>query len=187
MSSLPVPAAVRGQTTLDFAIAMGVFLLTIGFVFTFVPSMTAPFVDGTQDHSAVADRVASHLSEGSLADPDDPYVLNVTCTTEFFDDAAAPAHCGYAVSGFQDRIGVSDRTNVNVTLVHVEGGTGTRTTLCDDGNGNVVKKTSSDCNPGSGDVVYNIGERPATNTSITTARRIVSIDGQDATLLVKVW
>lgn len=187
MNSPTVPSALRGQTTLDFAIAMGVFLLTIGFVFTFVPSMTAPFVDGNQEHSAVADRVASHLSEGALADPDDPYVLNVTCTTEFFENDTAPSHCGYAVSGFTDRIGVSDRSGVNVTLVHVEGGTGTQTTLCDDGGGSVVKETSSDCNPGSGDVVYDIGEPPTENTSVTTARRVVSIDGQDASLIVKVW
>ena len=42
----------RAQSPLDFAIAMGIFLVAVTFVFTFIPSLTAPFVEGNQDRSA---------------------------------------------------------------------------------------------------------------------------------------
>ncbi|WP_415087843.1 hypothetical protein [Natronomonas sp.] len=166
---------------------MGVFLLTIAFVFTFIPSLTAPFIDGNQEQTAVADRVASHLVEGSLADPNDPYVLNVTCTTAFFADNTAPAGCSYDVDGFQNRIGVSNRADVNVTLARVDAATRDKTLLCDTGDGTVVKADSADCDPSNDGVVYQIGDEPSDRESVTVARRVVTIDGQDATLLVKVW
>lgn len=181
----------RAQTPLDFAIAMGIFLLAVTFVFTFIPSLTAPFVDGNQEGTAVADRVASHLVEGSLADPDDPYLLNVTCTTGFFeeDDSATIEDCGYETTpaDFRNRIGVSDRPNVNITLVRVDASTREETVLCDDGNGNVVEANNSDCDTGSGAVVYRIGGDPSSAVSVTVARRVVGIDGMDATLFVRVW
>lgn len=181
----------RAQTTLDFAIAMGVFLLAVAFVFTFIPSLTAPFVDGNQEQSAVADRVASNLVEGSLADPDRPYVLNVTCTTGFFepDDSATVDGCGYNTSTdkFRKRIGVSDRSRVNITIVRIDAATRDRTTLCyDEDNDDLVNTSDSECDTGS-DVVYRIGGSHANAESVTVARRIVSIDGKDATLLVRVW
>ena len=173
----------RAQTTLDFAIAMGVFLLAVAFVFTFIPSLTSPFIDGNQEQSAVADRVASNLVEGSLADPNDPYVLDVACTTGFFEGTndSATDHCGYtqATTDFRERIGVSDRPRVNVSLVRVNATSRERTTLCDDGNGNV--------GTGSCAVDYRVGGDPADAESVTVARRVVSIDGEDATLFVRVW
>ena len=172
----------RGQTTLDFAIAMGVFLLTIAFVFTFIPSLTAPFVDGNQEQTAIADRVASQLVEGALADPNDPYVLDVACTTAFFEEAQQDG-CGYPATetDFRKRIGVSDRPAVNVTLVDVELDPREETVLCDDGTG-VEPRDATDCN-----VVYQVGGNPAGAESVTVARRVVSIDGTDATLFVRVW
>ena len=61
----------RAQTPLDFAIAMGIFLVAVTFVFTFIPSMTTPFVEGNQDRSVTADRVAGHLTEDALGSPDE--------------------------------------------------------------------------------------------------------------------
>jgi len=75
----------RGQTVIDFAIAMGVFLVAVAFVFTFIPSLTTPFVEGNQDTSVTADRVASHLAEGALGDPADPFVVDEGCAEVFFD------------------------------------------------------------------------------------------------------
>ena len=173
----------RAQTTLDFAIAMGVFLLAVAFVFTFIPSLTSPFIDGNQEQSAIADRVASNLVEGSLADPNDPYVLNTTCTTGFFEETNGPEtdHCGYTdeTTDFRERIGVSDRPSVNVSLVRINATSRETTTLCEQSDGDVGTESCA--------VVYQIGGDPADAESVTVARRVVSIGGEDATLFVRVW
>ena len=181
----------RAQTTLDFAIAMGVFLLAVTFVFTFIPSLTAPFIDGNQEQSAVADRVASNLVEGSLADPNEPYVLDVTCTNGFFDgtNESATDHCGYAndTTDYRERIGVSDRPKVNVSLVRVNATTRETEPMCyDAGLGDVGTVEDADCDDAD-DVVYQVGGDPANAESVTVARRVVSIDEKDATLFVRVW
>lgn len=176
----------RAQTTLDFAIAMGVFLLAVAFVFTFIPSLTSPFIDGNQEQSAIADRVASNLVEGSLADPNEPYILNTTCTTGFFgqDDSAAVNGCGYDTDNgaYRHRIGVSERPKINISLVQIDEETRDQSTLCYDDAGETVVTVDGSC-----DTPYRIGADPETAESITVARRVVSIDGRDATLFVRVW
>ena len=52
----------RGQTTQDFAVGIGVFILAVAFVFSFLPSILTPFdssVSGGQ--TAQADRVADRI------------------------------------------------------------------------------------------------------------------------------
>ncbi|WP_049890556.1 DUF7287 family protein [Natrinema versiforme] len=60
----------RGQTTQDFAIGIGVFLLAIAFVFSFLPSVVTPFdstVGGAETAQAdrIADRIVHNTSTGS--------------------------------------------------------------------------------------------------------------------------
>lgn len=74
----------RAQTTLDFAVGMSIFLLTVAFVFTFAPNIAEPFSDSGTENTVVADRVASQLVAGTLASPDRPYVLDKACTMAFF-------------------------------------------------------------------------------------------------------
>jgi hypothetical protein len=74
----------RAQTTLDFAVGMSIFLLTVAFVFTFAPNIAEPFSDSGTENTVVADRAASQLVAGTLADPDRPYVLDKACTMAFF-------------------------------------------------------------------------------------------------------
>lgn len=74
----------RAQTTLDFAVGMSVFLLTVAFVLSFAPSIVAPFSESGTEDTVTANRVASDLVEGTLADPDRPYVLDKGCTIAFF-------------------------------------------------------------------------------------------------------
>ena len=74
----------RAQTTLDFAVGMSVFLLTVAFVLSFTPNIVAPFSGSGTEDTVTANRVASQLVEGTLADPDRPYVLDKACTTAFF-------------------------------------------------------------------------------------------------------
>jgi len=75
----------RGQTTLDFAVGVSVFLLTAIFVLTFVPGMLEPFEESTQEEIAAADRIATDLVEETLASPDRPHLLDRECTVIFFE------------------------------------------------------------------------------------------------------
>lgn len=147
----------RAQTTLDFAIAMGVFLLAVAFVFAFVPTLTSPFVDGTQDHTAAADRIASHLAEGALGDPSEPYVVQESCVTAFFDEVAddeIPDACGFSGNTTREHLGISDRLDVSVELLRYDG-----------------DRTAT--------VHERVGNSPPEGTSTTVARRVVTLDGCD--------
>ena len=75
----------RGQTTLDFAVGVSVFLLTAIFVLTFVPGMLEPFEEGTQEEISAADRIATDLVEETLASPDRPNLLDRECAVIFFE------------------------------------------------------------------------------------------------------
>jgi hypothetical protein len=189
----------RAQTTLDFAIAMGIFLLAVSFVFTFIPSLTAPFVDGDQDQSVASDRVASHLSEGALGSPDEPFVVNQTCATVFFDESkqdytAIPAGCGYNGTGHNERVGLSDRLDIQIELLHVDPektGSARYRVVCVDSSGNVIHEGTGTC-----ETTYRIGEEPPDTESVTVARRVMTVpdcsfgaDVQscDVTLRVSVW
>ncbi len=189
----------RAQSPLDFAIAMGIFLVAVTFVFTFIPSLTAPFVEGNQDASATADRVASHLAEGALGDPADPFVVDEACATVFFnastDDADIPADCGYSGDDVHERVGVDgDRLQVNVTVEQVDpdaSGDARFRTVCHNETGGVVHEAngSTSC-----DVRYAVGDEPSDSSSIVVARRVVTIPGCsfgvescDATMKVRVW
>lgn len=59
----------RGQTTQDYAIGIGLFLLMVVFVVTFLPSVLAPFdsVDETE-RSSQAERVAIEILEQAGVD-----------------------------------------------------------------------------------------------------------------------
>lgn len=93
----------RGQTTLDFAVGMSIFLIAVAGVISFTPSLLEPFEGGGTEDTIVANRVASQLVEGTLTDPEQPFVLDKACTTAFFapensdgdpdnDAALNPAH-----------------------------------------------------------------------------------------------
>ena len=135
----------RAQTPLDFAIAMSIFLLAVTFVFTFIPSLTAPFVEGNQDKTVTADRVASHLAEGALGDPAEPFVVDDDCARPFFDestdDSDIPSTCGYSGVNLSERVGVNtDRLQVNVTIEQVNAtasGDDRFRTVCIDSNGEI--------------------------------------------------
>lgn len=192
----------RGQTTLDFAIAMGLFLLTVSFTFMFIPSLTAPFVSANQDGSVAADRVASHLAMGALGDPDEPYVVDQDCATPFFEDAEmsqVPASCGYAGSSFKERVGLDDRRGLRIEMLHVDpsrSGESRFRQVCVDSDGNVTHEETGSCQ-----VDYSIGDEPTSDSSVTVAHRVVtvpdcefgtdpygsSIESCDVTVRVIVW
>ncbi len=96
----------RGQTTLDFFVGVSVFLVTVGLVLTFVPGMLDPFAGGREVNALAADRAATELTTDVLGNPRDPYALNETRVSAFFDPSTD-------VNGL---LGLADPVAVNATL-----------------------------------------------------------------------
>jgi hypothetical protein len=187
----------RAQTTLDFAIAMGIFLLAVAFVFTFIPSLTSPFVDSNQEHSVVADRTASHLAEGALGDPNRPLIVEEPCATAFFNESNVSPVCeSFGNESTRERLGLSGDVEFNISLVHVNasasGEDRYRTACLNKSTGTVIHEAddSRACN-----VSYEVGQTPRPSDSVTAARRVVTVENCDfqgaktcdATLLVEVF
>lgn len=74
----------RGQTTIDFAIGISIFLLVVAFVIAFIPGLLQPFTESETENTVTANRVANTLSEGMLGDVEEPYILDKSCTIAFF-------------------------------------------------------------------------------------------------------
>ena len=168
----------RGQTTIDFAVGISIFLLTVAFVLTTVPGMLEPFAHD-QDDPLVADRVASQLAEGHLGNPETPTLLNESCTFTFFE--ATGTACGFdAANPVSEQLHLGTRHSINVTLRRTVSGGGDPEVLC--------------INGGEVEICGGVGTRmsrgpapPATTGSEISARRTVFIDGKDTLLVVKIW
>jgi hypothetical protein len=175
-------SGVRGQTTLDFAIGISVFLLVMLYIFLFMPGLLQPFVSGPQEETVAANRVADHMATGMLADPRTPYVLNRTCTIAFFEDTS-PSACTYSGSTVTDRIGVDGRQHVNVTLRgNVTGSDGADTICWDDSANELVEVGDSGCS-----TKFTVGPAAAVAGTTVNARRVVTVDTQKLTLIVEMW
>lgn len=158
----------RGQTLHDFAIGMTIFLLVLGYVFAFVPSLFAPFAPATDSSAVRADRTADTLALDVLAarepGPGEANqsvagTLDPACTDDFFDDGAvSQPPCPVSASSVAELVGVPDRTGINVTLER---------------NG-TVRRT--------------VGPAPSVAVDrVLRAVRIVSLDGRDHRLVVRLW
>lgn len=157
----------NAQTNIDFLIGMSVFLLTVAFVFGLVPGIFEPFSTDGGSNSLVADRGAAILVEGTLGNPNEPAVLNATCTEAFFDDSAPdPVGCRYEYNAtrLSTALAVPTGTNVNVTIA---GSSGTRT----------LDGTALAAGP--------VPE--GSSAGVVVARRVVSLDGEINKLFVRVW
>jgi hypothetical protein len=173
----------RGQTTLDFALGSSLFLLTLIGVLVFVSGTMQPFTEGSQEDIGVADRVADSLAEGLLVDPAEPHILNATCTVEFFADNS-PSQCRHSGSNLTERVGVKNWQLINVTMQSdLTGGPDEEIVCWDSTDERVVYRGAADC-----DRQFTVGPTPPSGVGDTvTARRIVTIDGTDATMRVEVW
>ncbi|WP_181685844.1 DUF7287 family protein [Halorhabdus salina] len=173
----------RGQTTLDFAFGISIFLLVLAFAFTFVPGMLQPFAQGTDAETVGANRAGDTLAEGMLGDPATPYVLNKTCTVGFFD-TGVPTGCQYDGATATDRLAIGPFQDVNVTLQGSFSGP-TYQVLC--WNGTALAEVGSP-NCGAGDTRLATGEPvPEGSVPTVTARRVVSVEGTTAVIRVVVW
>lgn len=171
----------RGQTPLDFVVAVGIFIIVIGFVFSVIPNLVDPF-SGDQEKTLVADRLGTQISEGMLAEPDRPTVLNETCTFGFFDENLGSGDgCPVPFDAGEDdlptRLGVRDHHSINVTIKRDVDGDGDFELLSTDGD--TVSTTGS--------TTLAIGPDVPAQQSVVTASRTAFIDGKDVTVVVKVW
>ncbi|MFB6121502.1 MAG: hypothetical protein ABEJ68_10345 [Halobacteriaceae archaeon] len=158
----------RGQTTMDYAIGMSLFLLVLVGVFAFLPSIFAPFSADGGASLVVADRSADRLSGETLTNATaTPTVLDADCTAAFFDaSATVPTECNFETdaSNLSGALGYDDRRHrLNVTI---RGGSGIVTV-------SGTELQAGPVVPESGDVV--------------TSSRVVLLDGDYDQLVVRVW
>ncbi|ELZ13597.1 hypothetical protein C479_02091 [Halovivax asiaticus JCM 14624] len=104
----------RGQTVQDFAVGIGIFLLAIAFVFSFVPSIITPFEDAGGAETAQADRIAATIVENASTE-----------TTNELDWAALSTYDGSDSEELADELGLKKTgstaiTHVNITLIEIE-------------------------------------------------------------------
>ncbi|MEF8800031.1 MAG: hypothetical protein V5A38_00555 [Halolamina sp.] len=158
----------RGQTVLDFAVAVGIFFVALVFVLGTIPGIFAPFISGGS--TQVADRTATSLAADTLGVPDTPYVLNDTCTEGFFrqlnGSGPAPLSCRFDTnaSDLHTMLALESAINIRVEIQDPDGSAATI-----DGTALVAGGT--------------LPER----STVTTARRTVGLEGQSYTLEVHVW
>ncbi|MBX0298258.1 DUF7287 family protein [Haloarcula nitratireducens] len=153
----------RGQTTLDFGIAMGIFLLTLAFTFSFLSGVFAPFSTDSNADLMTADRSAAHLTEGMLGSPSRPTQLNSTCTVAFFKNTTVPTTCRYDTLDLTDALGVASRTRVNTTIEQ---------------SGDVAKVDG---------IMLARGPPPSSTGDVSVARRLIALEGTTYHLVVRVW
>ncbi|WP_436909964.1 DUF7287 family protein [Halosimplex marinum] len=171
----------RGQTTLDFAIGMSIFLLALTFALAFVPGMLDPFSDGGQSETPATNRVADDLTQRSLGNATAPYVLDGECTRAFFDEGYS--RCGFDGDPIQQRVGVLDRTPVNVTISGDLGSSEDAILCWDDSASELVE-----CSGAGGETVLADGSNPAGSGGKTvSAQRVALLDGYDVTVRVVMW
>jgi len=168
----------RAQTVIDFGVGASVFIIAVGVVFAFVPAIFEPFSGAASSTPVVADRAVDHLS-GSLlaADPAAPGVLSPACTAAFMNATnVSGADCGFdAADSPAGLLGLGDR-EVNVTLRHPEDSPRTGPPV-----------DASDLDSVAVDGPLTREARRSRPTDVTVSSRIVSIEGDQYRLVVKVW
>jgi len=101
----------RGQTTQDFAVGIGIFLLAIAFVFSFLPTVMMPFdssVSGAETAQAdrIADRIVNNTSTGTPNELDEDGL-------EPYNETTLTSELGLRSSGD------TPIDNVNVTVMNI--------------------------------------------------------------------
>ena len=95
----------RGQTAQDFAVGIGIFLLAVAFVFSYVPTALVPF---TPDVGAAEDAQADRLAATVLEELTEERTNHLAESIEEYDDGD---------------LGVRTVDSVNVTLQSLNGST----------------------------------------------------------------
>jgi hypothetical protein len=159
----------RGQTVLDYGIAVGIFFVALVFVLGAIPGMFAPF-EGSSGDTQIADRIGSSLAVDTLGDPETPHVLNETCTEGFFTqlsggaDAADTCRFDTNASDLNEMFALDSTVDIRVEI-----------------------RTLDDTVASINGTTLEAGEEVPERSTVTTARRTVALDGRSHTLEVHVW
>ncbi|GAB7008497.1 DUF7287 family protein [Halorubrum trueperi] len=177
----------RAQTPIDFAVGAGVFLLTLAFVVAFVPTLFDPFTAAETASPIVSDRVAAGVAGDLLAaSPAEPGVLSPACTVAFFEDGEGNATLADA-AGCPD--GIENDTAVQFGL---------------DEEVLIVIHALNESNPSESPANVTVATRHGTfeniklnrtsaspdtvdGDDVTVSQRLVSLDGEQYRLTVRVW
>lgn len=182
----PGATADRGQTAVDFAIAIGLFLVALVVVISFLPAMIDPFAGTPSENSLIADRIANQLTEYQLAGSASG-TLNTTCTLYFFnttDEASNPCVSFESDGDLDEKLGVGEDVRVNVTIEQ-NVSDGTSGVLCGDLETHQVDECAPDA-----ENQYRLaaGDSPSDRASVAVARRVAFLDEyQNVTVYVRVW
>lgn len=170
----------RGQTLPDFAVGIALFLVTITFVFLFVPQVSLPYDD--QEQPVVVERVANDLAHSLLADGATPSELDESCTLAFFEQDGGGA-CPFDTNdSVTEQLGIAATYSVNVTLRNASSDDPRSELLCEtDDYGSVV-----DCDSGTDPLALG-PPIPAGDRSVALARKRVFVGDTEAVLEVGVW
>lgn len=173
----------RAQTVIDVLVGVGVFMIAIAFVFSFIPSMVDPFSQD-QEVTLVADRIAGEVADGMLVETNSSGVLNETCTYAFFESSYGDgAQCALSFdeteTDLATRLGVDSRYSINVTIRRNVTNGPDPDIMCTDGS--AVLPCSS------GPDRLAIGPNPPADGSVISTRRTRLIDGKDVSVVVKLW
>jgi hypothetical protein len=104
----------RAQTAQDFAVGISIFLLTVGFVFAFVPNLLSPFdTQVGSEQQAQADRAATVVT-AEITHEGDSNVINETAV-DYFDTL------GSGVESIQNETGLPFTARINVTVTEIGG------------------------------------------------------------------
>jgi len=179
-------ASDRAQTPIDFAVGASVFLLALGFVIAFVPTVFDPFAGAATASPVVSDRIAAGLAGDLLAaSPTEPGVLSPVCTVAYFEGdegnatlAGTPGcHPGTA-NDTAAEFGIDDDVLVVVHAMGESDPVGNASTLSIDtryGTHTVdLRRSTSDT------VRIDRG-------GVSVSQRLVSIEGTQYRLTVWVW
>ena len=177
----------RGQTTVDFAIAIGLFLIALTVVISFLPGLIDPFAGTPSENPLIADRIANQLTDYQLAG-ESSGTLSTTCTLYFFNTTESSNPCASFESDeeLHEKLGTAENIRVNVSVEQSVGGTSEP--LCGDREEYRVLD-GDECDPDDeSQYLLTAGERPPDGGTVATARRGVYLDGrQGVTLYVRVW
>ena len=181
----------RAQTQIDFAVGAGVFLLALAFVITFLPTLFEPFTAAETAAPVVGDRVAAGALDllGASATPGstlhastEPGVLSPACTVAFFETNATLANASDCPFDADDDLDA---------LFEVDGDVG------------VIVHELNESAPAENPAVVDVETRAGTFEDVelrrstadpttpvedvTVSGRIVSVNGRQYRLTVRVW
>jgi hypothetical protein len=163
----------RGQTTLDFALGIAIFLVAVVFVIATIATFATPYDGTTTIKTTVADTTADQFAESAfqVRSPPagtPPTAVDQHCVNRFFNNRSTAGYCRYPAPGNEVTTGITPPRELTVH-VQIETLDGTVVTTSDTISGETI--------------TYRTGPRPEAEA---VSRRIILMDKQQYILVVTV-